>query len=52
MNRPRTLAELREAITNEIRHINRETLRKTSQNMVQRIQLCLDAGGRRFQHML
>lgn len=51
-NRPRSLAELREAIRNEISNINEDTLRKTSQNMVRRVQLCMDAGGGHFQHLL
>ena len=43
-NRARALAELHEAITNEIRDINRETFRKTSKNMMRRAHLCLHAG--------
>lgn len=51
-NRPRTIAELREGISEEINNIGEDTLLKTSQNMVKRVQLCLDADGGHFQHLL
>ncbi|KAJ9576584.1 hypothetical protein L9F63_025521 [Diploptera punctata] len=51
-NRPRTIDALKENIRTENQAINADILAKTSDNMVRRIQACLDANGEHFQHLL
>jgi hypothetical protein len=49
---PQTLDELKVKIENEIKSISSETLIKVSDNMTRRVGLCLENGGRHFQHLL
>jgi hypothetical protein len=49
---PQTLDELKVKIENEIKNISSETLIKVSDNMTRRVGLCLENGGRHFQHLL
>jgi hypothetical protein len=52
MNRPRTLEDLQENIQGDIQAVSPQVLFATFRNMQRRIQLCLDAQGGHFQHML
>jgi hypothetical protein len=52
MNKPRTLDELRENIRREIQMVTPEVLAATSRHMQRRVQLCIDAQGGHFQHLL
>jgi hypothetical protein len=52
MNKPRTLDELRENIRREIQVVTPELLAATFRNTQRRIQLCIDAQGGYFQHLL
>jgi hypothetical protein len=52
MNKPRTLDELRENILREIQVVTPEVLAATFRNMQRRVQLCIDAQGGHFQHLL
>ena len=51
-NTPRTIEQLKEAITQEIQAVNVGTLGKVFQNLEKRIQMCLDVKGDQFQHRL
>jgi hypothetical protein len=52
MNKPRTLDELWENIRREIQMVTPEVLAATFGNMQRRVQLCIDAQGGHFQHLL
>jgi hypothetical protein len=52
MNKPRTLDELRENIRREIQMVTTEVLAATIRNKQRRVQLCIDAQGGHFQHLL
>jgi hypothetical protein len=49
---PRTLNELKSAITVYIRNISQADLHKVFANKIKRVQACMDARGRHFQHLL
>jgi hypothetical protein len=51
-SKPRNLEELRLNVTNEIQKISVETLHKVSENMVNRVRLCLAMNGGHFQQLL
>ena len=51
-DRPRTLNELKTAITVYIRNISQVNLQKVFANKIERVQACVDACGHRFQHLL
>ena len=51
-NTPRTIEELNDAIRQEIRAVNVDTLGKVFQNLEKSIQVCLDVKGDQFQHRL
>jgi hypothetical protein len=51
-DRPRTLSELKTAITAYIRNILQEDLQKVFANKIKRVQACIDARGHHFQHLL
>jgi hypothetical protein len=51
-DRPRTLNELKTAITAYIRNISQADLQKVFVNKIKRIQSCKDARGHHFQHLL
>ena len=51
-DKPRTIDPLKANITEEIHAVTAEVLARTFQNMARRVQSCLDANGRHFQHML
>jgi len=51
-NTPRTIEQLKDAIRQEIQAVNVDTLGKVFQNLENRIQVCLDVKGDRFQHRL
>jgi len=51
-NKLRTTDALKANITEEIHAVTAEVLARTFQNMARRVQSCLDANGRHFQHML
>ena len=51
-NTPRTIAQLKDAIRQEIQAVNVDTLGKVFQNLEKRIQVCLDVKGDQFQHRL
>ena len=51
-NRPRNIDELKEAIRQEIRSIPRETLLRAKRSFLERIELCLQAEGGHFEHLL
>ena len=51
-NTPRTIEQLKDAIRQEIRAVNVDTLGKVFQNLEKRIQVCLDVKGDQFQHRL
>jgi len=51
-NKPRTIQELENKIRLEISAISEDVLQATFTNMKLRIQLCLDNGGKHFQHLL
>jgi hypothetical protein len=52
MNKPRTLDELWEHIRREIQAVTPEVLAASFRNVQRRVQLCTDAQGRHFQHLL
>jgi hypothetical protein len=52
MNKPRTLDELRENIWREIQAVTPEVLAASFRNVQRRVQLCIDAHGQHFQHLL
>jgi len=51
-NTPRTIEQPKDVIRQEIQAVNFDTLRKVSQNLEKRIQVCLDVKGDQFQHRL
>jgi hypothetical protein len=51
-DRPRTLNELKTAITAYIRNISQVDLQKVFANKIKWIQACNDARGHHFQHLL
>jgi len=51
-DRPRTLNELKTAITAYIRAISQADLQEVFANKIKRVQACIDARGRHFQHPL
>jgi hypothetical protein len=51
-DRPRTLNELKTAITAYIRNISQTDLQKVFANEIKRVQACIDARGHHFQHLL
>ena len=51
-DRPRTLNEVKTAITAYIRNIAQADLQKVFANKIKRIQACMDARGHHFQHLL
>jgi hypothetical protein len=51
-DRPRTLKELKTAITAFIRNISQADLQKVFANKIKRVQTCIDARGHHFQHLL
>jgi len=51
-NKPPTIDALKANITEEIQSVTTDILARTFQNMVRRVQSCLDANGGHFQHML
>jgi hypothetical protein len=51
-DRPRTLNELKTAITVFIRNISQTDLQKVFANKIKRVQACMDASGHHFQHLL
>jgi hypothetical protein len=51
-DRPRTLNELKTAITASIRNISQSDLQKVFANKIKRFQACIDARGHYLQHLL
>jgi hypothetical protein len=51
-NKPWTTAALKANITKEIQAVTADVLARTFQNIVRRVQSCLDANGGHFQHTL
>jgi len=51
-DRPRTLNELKTAITAYIRNISQADLQKVFANKIKRVQACIDARGHHFQQLL
>jgi hypothetical protein len=51
-DRPRTLSELKTAITAYIRNISQADLQKVFVNKIKWVQACIDARGHHFQHIL
>ena len=51
-DRPRTLNELKTAITVYMRNILQADIQKVFANKIKRVQVCTDARGRHFQHLL
>jgi hypothetical protein len=51
-DRPRTLNELKTAITAFIRNISKADLQKVFANKIKRVQACIDARGHHFQQHL
>ena len=51
-NKPRTIDALKVNITEEIQAVTAGVLARNFQNMVRRVQSCLDANSGHFQHML
>jgi hypothetical protein len=51
-DRPRTLNELKTAITAFIRNISQADLQNVFANKIKRVQACIDARGHHFQHLL
>ncbi|WP_370716200.1 hypothetical protein [Sphingomonas sp. IW22] len=49
---PKTLDNLKEAITREINNINAETLERVSNNFLRRVDLCLKCDGNHFSYLL
>jgi hypothetical protein len=50
--RPRTLNELKAAISVHVRNISQADLQKVFANKIKRVQACMDARGHHFQHLL
>jgi hypothetical protein len=51
-DRPRTLDELKTAITAYIRNISQADLQKVFANKIKRVQACIDVRGHYFQHLI
>jgi hypothetical protein len=51
-DRPRTINELKTAITAFIRNISQADLQKVFAKKIKRVQACIDARGHHFQHIL
>jgi len=51
-DRPHTLNELKTAITAYIRNILQADLQKVFANRIEGVQVCIDARGHHFQHLL
>jgi hypothetical protein len=51
-DRPRTLNELKTAITAYIRNISQADLQNVFANKIKRVQACIDARGHHFQYLL
>ena len=51
-NKPRTIQELENNILREIAAVSGDVLQATFAKIECRVQLCLDSGGERFQHLL
>ena len=51
-DRPRTLHELKTAVTAHIRNFSQADLQKVSTNKIKRVQACIDARGHHFQQLL
>jgi len=51
-DRPRTLNELKTAITAFIRNISQADLQKVYENKIERVQACIDARGHHFETLL
>jgi len=51
-DRPHTLNELKTAITVYIGNISQADLQKVFENKTERVQVCIDARGHHFQHLL
>ncbi|PNF17846.1 hypothetical protein B7P43_G05717 [Cryptotermes secundus] len=51
-NKPRTLQDLKDNISAEIRNITEETLQRVTANMQMRVEACLLENGGHFQHLL
>jgi hypothetical protein len=51
-DRPRTLNELKTAITAYIRNISQADLHKVFANKIKWVQACIDARGHHFEHLL
>ena len=51
-NKPRTIDALKVNITEEIQAVTADVLARTFQNILRRVQSCLDTNGGHFQHML
>jgi hypothetical protein len=51
-NKPRTLQDLKDNISAEIRNITEETLQRVTANMEMLVEACLLENGRHFQHLL
>jgi len=51
-NTPRTIEQLKHAISQEIQAVSFDTLGKVFQNLEKRIQVCMDVKGDQFQHRL
>lgn len=51
-NRLHSIEELQEAIINEVNNINEEGLHRIFSNVKKRVNLCLDANGGHFEHLL
>lgn len=52
VNNPKTLDDLKSAITSCINSISKETLKNVSWNIVKRARLCASQDGKHFQHLL
>jgi hypothetical protein len=51
-DRPRTLNDFKTAITAFIRNISQADLQKFFEDKIKRVQVCIDARGHHFQHIL
>ena len=51
-NRPRTLDDLKDAITTECQEISTETLNRVKDSFIKRIDACINAEGEQFEHLL
>ena len=51
-NRPRTLDDLKDAITTESQGISTETLNRVKDSFIKRIDACINAEGEQFEHLL